>query len=246
MTGGPVSLQPSTSFNKNSVGCCDTPSWVCWPCPAAVHPPTQHIHSCAHPVLSQVSFPENKAWPCSAVSYLHRRLGNMWSELHFMKAAATHDMLSVPGDLWGCMVLMVSVGLVSSPYSFWPLSLRQMGDKPFLARLAQQEGMAGRGRPGADHPSLLGKGSCWEAPGGPPRAARKSKRPPGGRKPPCRGVPALRAFWERRTAGTPKPLTAPTPRARTHTPPGPMPRPLPQSQPSGLSVSGRLDQQMNE
>lgn len=69
----------------------------------------------------------------------------MWSELHFMKAAATHDTLSMLGDLWGCTVLMVSVGLVSSPHSSWLLSLRQMGDKPFLAGLAQQEGMAGRG-----------------------------------------------------------------------------------------------------
>lgn len=209
---------------------------MCWPCPAAVHPPTQHACSCAHPAPSQVSVPENKARPCSAVSYLHRGLGNMWSELHFMKAAATHDTLSVPGDLRGCMVLMGSVGLVSSPYSFWPLSLRQMGDRSFLAGLAQQEGMAGRGRPGADHPSLLGKGSCWEAPGGPPRAARKSKRPPGGRKPPYRGVPALWAFWERSTASSPNPLTAPPAHTHTLTPglcQGHSPRPSP---------AGRLSQ----
>lgn len=72
----------------------------------------------------------------------------MWSELHFMKAAATHDVLSVLGDLWGCMVLMVSVGLVSSSHSSWPLSLRQMGDKTSLTGLAQQEGMAGVGQGG--------------------------------------------------------------------------------------------------
>ena len=147
------------------------------------------------PAPPQVRISANKAWPCSAVSDLHRGLGNMWSELHFMKAAATHDTLSVPGDLWGRVVLMVSVGLVSSPASSWLLSQRQMGDKPSLAARAQQEGTA-------DHPSLLGRGSCWEAPGDPLRAACKSGRPPGGRKPPCRGVPSLRG---EETGGPPHP-----------------------------------------
>lgn len=143
-------------------------------------------------------------------SYLHRGLGNMWSELHFMEAAAAHDMLSLPRDLWGCVVLMVSVGLVSSPHSSWLLSVRPVGDKPSMAGPAQREGTAGRGRRGADHPSLSGRGSCWEAPGGLLQAARKSRRPPGGRKPPCRGVPALRAL--RRGAG-------PRPRACAKAPP---------------------------
>lgn len=67
------------------------------------------------PRLRQVSISKNKTWPGSRLSYLHGGWGNMWSGLHFMKAAATHDTLSIPGDLWGCMVLMVSVGLVSSP-----------------------------------------------------------------------------------------------------------------------------------
>lgn len=30
----------------------------------------------------------------------------MWSEVHFMKAAATLDTLSVAGDLWGSVILM--------------------------------------------------------------------------------------------------------------------------------------------
>lgn len=75
------------------------------------HPRPAHS---LHP-LWPVSISENKTWPGSGLSYLQGRLGNMWSELHFMKAAATHDTLSIPGDLWGCLVLMVSVGLVSSP-----------------------------------------------------------------------------------------------------------------------------------
>lgn len=113
------------------------------------------------PRLRQVSISKNKTWPGSGLSYLHGGWGNMWSGLHFMKAAATHDTLSIPGDLWGCMVLMVSVGLVSSPHSSWPLSPRQMGDKPSPAGPAQQEGMAGRaagrrGRPGAGHQACLG------------------------------------------------------------------------------------------
>lgn len=62
----------------------------------------------------QVSFPRTGPALLS-VPYLHGGLGNMWSELRFMKAAAPHDALSVPGDLWGCTALMVSVGLVSSP-----------------------------------------------------------------------------------------------------------------------------------
>lgn len=82
----------------------------------------------------------------------------MWSELHFTKAAATHDTLSVPGDLWGRVVLMVSVGLVSSPTSSWLLSQRQMGDKLPLAARAQQEGTA-------DHPASLGGAAAGKPPG---------------------------------------------------------------------------------
>lgn len=54
-------------------------------------------------------------------------LGNMWSELCFMRAAAAPDMLSIPEDLWGRMVLMASAGPVSFPALSWPLSWRQMG-----------------------------------------------------------------------------------------------------------------------
>lgn len=103
-----VSLQPSTSFSENEVGLLGLPL-------LATYPMTWLAGSMCSPSQAAGSTPENKAWPCSVVSYLHRGLGNMWSELHFMKAAATHDTLSILGDLWGCVVLMLSVGLLSSP-----------------------------------------------------------------------------------------------------------------------------------
>lgn len=85
-------------------------------------------------------------------------------------------------------------GSYSPPHLSWPLSPRQMGDKPPLAGPAQQEGMAGWGRDEADHPSLLQRGKLLGATGGPPRATRKSMRPPGGRKPPRGGVPHAQAL----------------------------------------------------
>lgn len=104
--------QPASSSPPHFVGEAVTPHRGCVGPPRCPAPPTPH--ACSGPRW-RVSISENRTWLYSAASYLHGGLGNMWSELHFIKAAAAHDILSIPGDLWGCMVLMVSVGLVSSP-----------------------------------------------------------------------------------------------------------------------------------
>lgn len=209
-----VSLQPSASLEADWAGLLCHPA--CTPSHTTCSPP---------PPPPQVSIPENKAWPCSTVSDLSGGLGNTWSGLHFMKAAATHDTLSEWGDLWGCVVLMVSVRLVSSS-----LSLRQMGDKSSLAGLAQQEGKAGQGRPGPTTQASLGEAAA----GKPLRTCSEQPINLGDlREAGSLGAEVSQACWERTAA----PCPSPSPRAGA---PAAAPGPAQQA------MLRRLGQQMSE
>lgn len=112
------------------------------------------------------SISENKTWLCSAASYLHGGLGNMWSELRFIKAAAARDTLCTR-RFTGLHGFNGFCGVSVLPHPSWPLSRRQMGDKPSLAGPAQQEGMAGRGEARGWPPRPPWEGQLLGSPWGP-------------------------------------------------------------------------------